>query len=88
MVSLIAGVPFYVNAKFLEDPRSGFTKSVPNTKALLLRLMPLKGLEREMEDAIRREDYEYAELIKQEMATRNKEEEEDYEDLEDLEKEL
>ena len=42
----------------------------------------------EMEDAIRREDYEYAELIKQEMATRNKEEEEDYEDLEDLEKEL
>ena len=29
-----------------------------------------------------------AELIKQEMATRNKEEEEDYEDLEDLEKEL
>ena len=66
MVSLIAGVPFYVNAKFLEDPRSGFTKSVPNTKALLLRLMPLKGLEREMEDAIRREDYEYAELIKQE----------------------
>ena len=38
--------------------------------------------------AIRREDYEYAELIKQEMATRNKEEEEDYEDLEDLEKEL
>ena len=88
VVSLIAGVPFYVNAKFLEDPRSGFTKSVPNTKALLLRLMPLKGLEREMEDAIRREDYEYAELIKQEMATRNKEEEEDYEDLEDLEKEL
>ena len=88
VVSLIAGVPFYVNAKFLEDPRSGFTKSVPNTKALLLRLMPLKGLEREMEDAIRREDYEYAELIKQEMATRNKEEEDDYEDLEDLEKEL
>ena len=88
VVSLIAGVPFYVNAKFLEDPRSGFTKSVPNTKAQLLRLMPLKGLEREMEDAIRREDYEYAELIKQEMATRNKEEEEDYEDLEDLEKEL
>ena len=44
VVSLIAGVPFYVNAKFLEDPRSGFTKSVPNTKALLLRLMPLKGL--------------------------------------------
>ena len=88
VVSLIAGVPFYVNAKFLEDPRSGFTKSVPNTKALLLRLMPLKGLEREMEDAIRREDYEYAELIKQEMATRNKEEEEDYEDLEDLEKKL
>ena len=88
VVSLIAGVPFYVNAKFLEDPRSGFTKSVPNTKALLLRLMPLKGLEREMEDAIRREDYKYAELIKQEMATRNKEEEEDYEDLEDLEKEL
>ena len=83
-----ARVPFYVNAKFLEDPRSGFTKSVPNTKALLLRLMPLKGLEREMEDAIRREDYEYAELIKQEMATRNKEEEEDYEDFEDLEKEL
>ena len=35
VVSLIAGVPFYVNAKFLEDPRSGFTKSVPNTKALL-----------------------------------------------------
>ena len=32
VVSLIAGVPFYVNAKFLEDPRSGFTKSVPNTK--------------------------------------------------------
>ena len=50
VVSLIAGVPFYVNAKFLEDPRSGFTKSVPNTKALLLRLMPLKGLEREMEE--------------------------------------
>ena len=72
----------------MEDPRSGFTKSVPNTKALLLRLMPLKGLEREMEDAIRHEDYEYAELIKQEMATRNKEEEEDYEDFEDLEKKL
>ena len=35
------------------------------------------------------EDYEYAELIKQEMATRNREEEEeDYEDFEDLEKKL
>lgn len=68
---------------------AGFARSSDgDTKALLLRLMPLKGLEREMEDAIRREDYEYAELIKQEMATRNKEEEEDYEDLEDLEKEL
>ena len=45
---------------------------MPNTKELLLRLMPLKGLEREMHHAIRREDYEYADLIKQELATRNK----------------
>lgn len=73
VVTLIARVPFYLNAKFLEDRRPEFTKSVPKTKSLLLRMMTMKGLEREMKEAISQEDYEYAELVKLEMQSRKKE---------------
>ena len=51
-----------------------------------MRMMPMKALKREMDMAIRRENYEYAELIKREMATRKEgeekeDEEEDYQEI-------
>lgn len=88
VVSLVAKVPFYVKEELLSVDRPDFAKSVPNGDIVLLRMMPMRVLKKEMETAIRNENYEYAEMIKREMATRDGEEEDDYEDLEDLEKKL
>lgn len=77
VVAMVAKVPFYVREELLEIERPDFAKSVPNSKILLLRMMPMRALKREMDMAIRQEDYEYAELIKREMAGRKEDEEED-----------
>ena len=86
VVATVAKVPFYVREELLEVDRPDFAKSVPNGDIVLLRMMPMKALKREMDMAIRRENYEYAELIEREMATRKEgeekeDEEEDYQEI-------
>lgn len=73
-VSILAKIPFYVNANFLkEQDRPDFVKEVvSNAEVVLLHMMTDRLLEREMEKAIRNENYEYAEMVKREMEARKK----------------
>ena len=70
--------------ELLKVDRPDFAQSVPNAKIVLLRMMPLRALKREMDMAVRQEDYEYAEMIKREIATRKVDEEEEEEDNEEI----
>lgn len=84
VVAMVAKAPFYVREELLKVERPDFAQSVPNAKIVLLRMMPLRALKREMDMAVRQEDYEYAEMIKREIATRKVDEEEEEEDNEEI----
>ena len=84
VVAMVAKAPFYVREELLKVDRPDFAQSVPNAKIVLLRMMPLRALKREMDMAVRQEDYEYAEMIKREIATRKVDEEEEEEDNEEI----
>lgn len=70
VITILGKAPFYVSTEFLKDRRPDFAKSVPSVKVSILRKMPLFYLEEEMKTAIRKEEYEYAELIKREIQAR------------------
>lgn len=72
--SLLAKIPFYVNADFLKaQNRPDFVKEVvSNAEVVLLHMMTDRMLDKEMEKAIRKENYEYAEMVKREKEARKK----------------
>lgn len=72
-ISLLAKIPFYVSGKYMkEQERPEFTKkAVPNGDVVLLHMLPEEDLPKEMEKALRTENYEYAELVKNEMNLRD-----------------
>lgn len=73
VIAILGQAPFYVKTELLENYVPDFAKkSVSNLQTALLRGMPMFFLEKEIEKAIREENYEYAELIKDEMQVRKK----------------
>lgn len=71
VIAVLSKVPFYIKTEFLENRVPDFAKkSVSNLQLTLMRGLPMFYLEKEMERAIREENYEYAELIKREMQAR------------------
>ena len=71
VLATLGEAPFYIRTEMLENRVPDFAKkSVSHLQAALLRGLPMFYLEKEMEKAIREENYEYAELIKREMQAR------------------
>lgn len=71
VIAILGQAPFYVKTEMLENRVPDFAKkSVSHLQAALIRGLPMFFLKKEMERAIREENYEYAELIKREMQAR------------------
>lgn len=74
LVSMLAGIPFYVNRKLLQGfEYKGISRKDVGAELLLLEMMTDRMLEKEMEEAIRTENYEYAGLVKRVQDARKQE---------------
>lgn len=74
VVSMLAGIPFYVNRKLLQGfEYKGISRKDVGAELLLLEMMTDRMLEKEMEEAIRTENYEYAGLVKRVQDARKQE---------------
>lgn len=73
LLSVLGQIPFYVTRGFLETKGRDTSEHGKNKELFLLELMTDEMLEKEMEEAIRRENYEYAGLVKQVQDARKQE---------------